>query len=73
MTDLFGPEARQDLMQRGFSRRDFGRLAALLTAGASLPFYNEASLAQGLSAGPNLPPDAVKITRVTPRAGSPGR
>jgi histidinol-phosphate aminotransferase len=61
MTDLFGPEARQDLMQRGFSRRDFGRLAALLTAGASLPFYNEATLAQGLSAGPNLPPDAVKI------------
>jgi histidinol-phosphate aminotransferase len=61
MTDLFGPEARQDLMQRGFSRRDFGRLAALLTAGASLPFYNEATLAQGLSAGPNLPPDAVRI------------
>ena len=61
MTDLFGPEARQDLMQRGFSRRDFGRLAALLTAGASLPFYNEAALAQGLSAGPKLPPDAVKI------------
>jgi histidinol-phosphate aminotransferase len=61
MIDLFGPEARQDLMQRGFSRRDFGRLAALLTAGASLPFYNEATLAQGLSAGPNLPPDAVKI------------
>ena len=48
-------------MQRGFSRRDFGRLAALLTAGASLPFYNEAALAQGLSAVPNLPPDAVKI------------
>ena len=33
----------------------------LLTAGASLPFYNEAALAQGLSATPNLPPDAVKI------------
>ena len=33
----------------------------LLTAGAALPFYNEAALAQGLSALPNLPPDAVRI------------
>ena len=61
MNDLFSPESRRDLIRRGFSRRDFGRLAALLTAGASLPFYNEAALAQGLSALPNLPPDAVKI------------
>jgi histidinol-phosphate aminotransferase len=61
MNDLFGRESRQDLIQRGFTRRDFGRLAALLTAGASLPFYNEAALAQGLSAMPNLPADAVKI------------
>jgi len=61
MTDLFGPDSRQDLIRRGFSRRDFGRLAALLTAGAALPFYNESALAQGLSAMPNLPPDAVRI------------
>jgi histidinol-phosphate aminotransferase len=61
MTDLFGPEVHRDLIERGFSRRDFGRLAALLTAGAALPFYNEAALAQGLSAGPKLPPNAVKI------------
>jgi histidinol-phosphate aminotransferase len=61
MHDLFGPESRQDLIRRGFSRRDFGRLAALVTAGAALPFYNESALAQGLSAMPNLPPDAVKI------------
>ena len=26
-----------------------------------MPFYNESALAQGLSALPNLPPDAVKI------------
>jgi histidinol-phosphate aminotransferase len=32
-----------------------------LTAGAALPFYNESTLAQGLSAMPNLPPDAVRI------------
>ena len=61
MNDLFSPESRRDLIRRGFSRRDFGRLAAFLTAGAALPFYNEAALAQGLSAMPNLPPDAVKI------------
>ena len=61
MYELFGPESRRDLIRRGFSRRDFGRLAALLTAGAAMPFYNEAALAQGLSALPNLPPDAVRI------------
>ncbi len=61
MKDLFSPEQRRDLLHRGFSRRDFGRLAAFLTAGAALPFYNEATLAQGLSAGPRLPADAVKI------------
>jgi histidinol-phosphate aminotransferase len=61
MNELIGPKSRQDLIQRGFSRRDFGRLAAFVTAGAALPFYNEAALAQGLSAMPNLPGDAVKI------------
>jgi histidinol-phosphate aminotransferase len=48
-------------MERGFSRRDFARLAAFMTAGAALPFYNEAVLAQGLSAMPRMPADAVRI------------
>ena len=61
MKDLFRPEQRRELAGRGFSRRDFARLAALMTAGASLPFYNEPALAQGLSAFPNMPPDAVRI------------
>jgi histidinol-phosphate aminotransferase len=61
MYEPFGPESRRDLIRRGFTRRDFGRLAALLTAGAAMPFYNESTLAQGLSALPNLPPDAVRI------------
>ncbi len=61
MNDPIGPEQRRDLARRGFTRRDLGRLAALLTAGASLPFYNEAALAQGLSLMANLPPDAVRI------------
>jgi histidinol-phosphate aminotransferase len=47
--------------ERQFTRRQFGRLAALLTAGASLPFYNEAILAQDTKAIANIPPDAVRI------------
>ena len=45
----------------GLSRRQFARAAALLTAGASLPFFNEATLAQGLSAGPKIAGDAVRL------------
>jgi histidinol-phosphate aminotransferase len=43
------------------TRRDFGRMAALLTAGAALPFYNEAALAQDIRALANIPPDAVRL------------
>ena len=42
------------------SRRSFSRMAALLTAGAALPFYNETALAQLSKTGP-MPQDAVKI------------
>ncbi|HKX30121.1 MAG TPA: pyridoxal phosphate-dependent aminotransferase [Blastocatellia bacterium] len=42
------------------SRRSFSRMAMLLTAGATLPFYNETTLAQLSKVGP-IPPDAVKI------------
>src|SRR5450432_2996844 len=34
------------LLQRGFSRRDLGRMASLLTAGATMPFFNEYAMAQ---------------------------
>ena len=51
---------KNDLLSRGFSRRNFGRIAAMMTAGATLPFYNEPAMAQ-LSAVRNMPPDAVKI------------
>ena len=34
------------LLKKGFSRRDLGRIASLLTAGAALPFYNEFAMAQ---------------------------
>jgi histidinol-phosphate aminotransferase len=61
MNQPIGPEQRRDLARRGFSRRHFGRIAALMTAGASLPFYNEAAMAQGLSALPGRGADAVRI------------
>ncbi len=49
-----------ELLKRNFSRRSFGRIASVLTAGAALPFYNEHALAQ-LSKLGAMPPDAVKI------------
>lgn len=60
--EMLTSEIKVDLLKRGFSRRSFGRFATLMGAGATLPFYNEAALAQGLSAmrGP-IPADAVKI------------
>lgn len=42
------------------SRRSFSRMATLLAAGATLPFYNESALAQLSKTGP-IPLDAVKI------------
>jgi histidinol-phosphate aminotransferase len=61
MRDLFEPKQGRDLRQRGFTRRDFGRMVALLTAGAYLPFYNESALAQDLKAIAAIPPDAVRL------------
>ena len=60
MSAILNSELKADLIRRGFSRRHFGRIATMLTAGAALPFYNEPALAQ-LSMVRNMPPDAVKI------------
>jgi histidinol-phosphate/aromatic aminotransferase/cobyric acid decarboxylase-like protein len=54
------PHQQEDLLKRGFSRRHFGKLASFLAAGSTLPFYNEAALAQ-LSQVRGAPPDAVMI------------
>lgn len=54
-------ELKQDFLRRGFSRRSFGRIATLLSAGAALPFYNEPAMAQLSMIPGGLPPDAVKI------------
>ena len=53
-------EQKKDFLQRGFSRRSFGRLATMLAAGSTLPFYNEFALAQDIDTRA-LPPGAVKI------------
>src|SRR6267154_2088989 len=50
----------RDFVKRGFSRRNFGRIATMISAGAALPFFNESAMAQ-LSAVRGMPADAVKI------------
>lgn len=57
---MFSAQQEQEFIQRGFTRRSLGRLAALATGGAALAFYNEPALAQ-LSMVKNMPSDAVKI------------
>jgi histidinol-phosphate aminotransferase len=46
---------KQDFLDRGFSRRSFGRLATLAAAGSALPFYNEFALAQRSRGGAPAP------------------
>jgi histidinol-phosphate aminotransferase len=58
---FFSPEVEQDLKARGYSRRNFGRIAALVAGGAAIPFYNESAMAQlSMMRGP-VPADAVRI------------
>ena len=59
MDSVLSREQKRDFFKRGFSRRNFGRIAAMITAGAALPFYNEPALAQLSKVA--APPDAVKI------------
>lgn len=61
MTNLLNVEEKREFLKRGFSRRNFGRLATLVTAGATLPFYNESAMAQLSMLKEPMPADAVKI------------
>lgn len=54
-------EQKKELVARGFSRRNFGRLASMIAAGGSLPFMNEAALAQLSMIKGGIPEGAVKI------------
>jgi len=60
MIDGLTAGQRQDAESRGFSRRHFGRLAALIGSAATLPFYNERAMAQHESLR-GVPADAVMI------------
>jgi histidinol-phosphate aminotransferase len=52
----------ENFLSRGFSRRQLGKIASVLTAGAALPFYNEAAFAQNAMRGRgDMSPDAVRI------------
>ena len=59
-TNPLGPAVLGDLARRGFTRRQMLRVAALVGAGATLPFGSERALAQLSDAGA-LPDDAIKI------------
>jgi histidinol-phosphate aminotransferase len=60
MSTILSRQQQDELLNRGFSRRTFGRIATLLTAGAALPFYNEPALAQR-SRVDDAPADSVWI------------
>src|SRR3954447_9916168 len=53
-------QEQKESLARGFPRRNLGKIAAMVTAGASLPFFNESALAQ-MSKGDKVPADAVLI------------
>jgi histidinol-phosphate/aromatic aminotransferase/cobyric acid decarboxylase-like protein len=55
------PEQRDDLTQRGFTRRGILRVMALASAGATLPFTCERAFAQLSNLKGPLPANAVKI------------
>jgi histidinol-phosphate aminotransferase len=66
--DLFMPSSlgrslREDLLSRGYSRRNFGRIISVMAGGVALPFYNESALAQRSASGvlTPMPADAVRI------------
>lgn len=60
MQHVFGLDRERELLARGFSRREFFKIASLMGAAASLPFCSEATLAQ-LSQVGEIPHDAVLI------------
>ena len=54
-------EQKNDFLARGYSRRSFGRIAAILAGGATLPFGGEFAMAQVAIDNRKLPAGAVKI------------
>src|SRR5437016_3521162 len=61
MRAFFSAMQRYAERPASINRREFGRRAALLAAGAALPFYNEFTLAQDIQSIANVPSDVVLI------------
>lgn len=61
MVDTLNLEAKKEILKRGFTRRNLGRITSLLAAGATLPFYNESAMAQLSMINGPMPADAVII------------
>jgi histidinol-phosphate aminotransferase len=60
MQSVFNRDLKREFVNRGFSRRSFGRIAAMMGGGvAAMPFFNEPALAQ--LSRVEAPPDAVMI------------
>ena len=60
MMGLLRKEQESDLILRGFTRRNFFKMAAMAAGAATMPFYDEPAMAQ-LSKITNVPPGAVMI------------
>ena len=60
MTGILNKEQESELLLRGFTRRSFFRLAAMVAGASAMPFYDEPAMAQ-LSKITNAPPGAVMI------------
>jgi histidinol-phosphate aminotransferase len=60
MTGILSNEQEKELLVRGFTRRSFFRLAAMVAGASAMPFYDEPAMAQ-LSKVTDAPPDAVMI------------
>src|SRR6266851_6497292 len=57
----FTKQLSNELLERGYSRRTFGRIAAAVGGGLTvMPFFNEGALAQN-SQVKGIPPDAILI------------
>jgi histidinol-phosphate aminotransferase len=62
MPNALPAAAEESFLSRGFSRRQLGKIASVLTAGAALPFYNEAAFAQRAAGEMPMPEGSVRIS-----------
>ncbi len=46
MTGILNVEQEKDVLLRGFTRRSFFRLAAMVAGASTMPFYDEPAMAQ---------------------------